>query len=153
VVVVQVRDDHVRHFFGRDVDRFQPLGDRLQQRAIALLRHLGIEPGIDHDGPGRADDRPDIEVERIVHVVRIAADVVLGRLAVMVAVSDGIDFVDVVGHAFLPPFVMPGRQSSLRRLRKLVCVAGHPCLADADKDVDRRASGRLRPSSTGYARP
>ena len=27
------------------------------------------------------------------------------------------------------PFVMPGTQSSLRRLRKLVCAAGHPRLA------------------------
>jgi hypothetical protein len=33
---------------------------------------------------------------------------------------------------------MPGAQSSLRRLRKLVCAAGHPRLTFCDKDVDGR---------------
>ena len=88
---------------GRDVDRLQPFGDRLEQRAVALLRHRGVEAGVDHDGAARADDRPDEEVERLGHVVRIAADVVLGRLALVVAVFDGVDFVDVVGHGYCSP--------------------------------------------------
>ena len=38
-------------------------------------------------------------------------------------------------------------------LRHARPCAGHPRLCRSEKDVDGRASGRSRPSSTGYARP
>jgi len=40
---------------------------------------------------------------------------------------------------------MPGTQSSLRRLRKLVCAAGHPRLSCSNQDVD----GRDKPGHDG----
>ena len=75
------------------------------------------------DGPTIAQTKI---VERIVHVVRIAADVVLGRLAVMVAVFDGVDFVDVVGHAFLPRFLsLPEGEGGREASRVGLCI-GRP---------------------------
>jgi hypothetical protein len=46
----------------------------------------------------RADDGPDVIIERLQHVVRIAADIILRRGPRVMAVADGVDFVDVVAH-------------------------------------------------------
>jgi hypothetical protein len=50
----------------------------------------------------RADDRPDKEIERLGNVMWIAADIVLRRTALVVAVFDRIDLVQVVAHVRPP---------------------------------------------------
>src|SRR5262249_25450998 len=49
-----------------------------------------------------ADDRPDVEVERLQHVVGIAVDVIFRRLAIVMAVADRVDLMDVVAHRGSP---------------------------------------------------
>ena len=102
MVVMQVADDDVLDAVGRDAKRSEPLAHRLDHLALALLAHRLVEAGIDHDGAGRPDDRPDEEVERLQHVVGIAVDIIRRRRARVVAVTDGIDFVRVVAHENLP---------------------------------------------------
>src|SRR5262245_13151323 len=102
VIVMHMADDHGLDRGGIDADRLQSVADRLDQLALALLAHRGVEAGVEDDSLRRPDDRPDIEIERLQHVVGIAADEVLRRLAIVVSVADRIDLVDVVGHGFLP---------------------------------------------------
>ena len=112
VVVMQMADDDVLDLVGVDADRLEPLADRLEQGAAALLGHGGVEAGVDDEGAGGPDDRPDVIVERLQDVVRIAADVVLRRAPVVMAVADGIDFVDVVAHdCSLPCAIMHNARS------------------------------------------
>ena len=61
--------------------------------------HRLVEAGIDDDGAGRPDDRPDEIIERLQHVVRIAADEVFGRAPRMMRVADRVDLVQVLAHA------------------------------------------------------
>ena len=75
-----------------------PVTHRLDHFALALLTHRLVEAGIDDDGAGRSDDRPDEKIERLQYIVRIAVDKIHRRTARMVAVTDRINFVDVVAH-------------------------------------------------------
>ncbi len=77
---------------------FSPSDDRLDDRASALGRHRGIEPGVEDEGAVRTLDHPDEVGERLVGVVRIAADVVLVSRPIVMTVADRVDLVDVVGH-------------------------------------------------------
>jgi hypothetical protein len=71
--------------------------------ALALASHRLVEAGIEHDRAALADDRPDEEVERLRPVVRIATDEALRCFAVVVAVGDGGDLVEIIlAHAVLP---------------------------------------------------
>ena len=88
--------------FGRDAERCESFLDRLDHFALPLLSHHVVEAGIEDDGAGRSNDRPDIEVERLQNVVRIAKDVVFSRFAFVVAVANGIDLVRVVAHRAFP---------------------------------------------------
>src|SRR5947208_11243495 len=99
---MHVADDDRLHLRWLDADRFQPFPYRLDHLALAFSAHGGIEAGVDNDRTGRADNRPNIEVERLQHVVRVAADEVLRRFAIVVPVSNGIDLMRVVAHSFSP---------------------------------------------------
>src|SRR5262245_55625699 len=66
--------------------------------ALALLAHGRVEAGIEDDGAGASDNGPNVEIERLQHVVGVAADEVFRCLAIMMPVANGIDFVDVVAH-------------------------------------------------------
>ena len=59
---------------GSNVDRLEPLGDRIEHFALALLSRRRIETGIDDEGPSRPNDGPDEIVKRLEHVVGVAAD-------------------------------------------------------------------------------
>src|SRR5580698_831616 len=99
MVIVKVADNDARHRLGRNAKRRQSFSYRLGNLALAAPAHWLIEAGIDNDGAGRTDDRPDEEVERLEHVVRIAADEVLRRAPRMMPIADGINLVHVLAHA------------------------------------------------------
>ena len=102
MIVMHVADDDRLHLRWLDADRFQPFPYWLDHLALAFSAHRRIEAGVDNDRTGRADNRPNIEVERLQHVVRVAADEVLRRFAIVVPVSNGIDLMRVVAHSFSP---------------------------------------------------
>ena len=92
--------------FGSDAERKQSVAHRLDHLAVALLPHRLVEAGIDDDRSGRPDDRPDEEIERLQHIVRIAADEIRRRAPFMVAVADGIDFMQVIAHGGPSPVLL-----------------------------------------------
>src|SRR6185437_15648359 len=92
-------------------ERLQAFADRLGDLASALLCCRFVEAGIADEGAVRALDHPDVIGDRRHLVMGIAEDVVLGPLARMRPVADGINLVDVVAHDFLPPTVTPARFS------------------------------------------
>ena len=102
VIVVHVADDDGRDLIRIDADLLQAFAHRLDQLALALLAHGRVKAGVENDRAGRPDDRPNIEVERLQHVVRIAADEVFRGLAIMMSVADGVNFVGVVAHSSSP---------------------------------------------------
>ena len=114
VVEMHVADDDGLDALRIDAERAERLAHRLDDLALAAVADRLVEAGIDHDGPARADDRPDVVVERLDDVVRIGVDVVVGRLALMVAVADGVDLVDAVGHVESPtvPIVSRAHRST-----------------------------------------
>ncbi len=85
---------------GLDAERFEPLADRMDDLAAALLGGRLIEAGVAHEGAVRPFDHPDVIGDRGHLVVRIAEDVVLRAHARVLGVADGIDLVDVVAHGF-----------------------------------------------------
>ena len=98
MIVMQMADDDVLDALRRDAERGKPVAHRLDHLALPLLAHRLVEPGIEHDGAGRPDDGPDKEIERLQYVVRIAVDEVRRRTARMMAVTDGVNFVNILGH-------------------------------------------------------
>src|SRR5215472_6379472 len=95
---MHVADDDGPYLRGVDAERFQSLADRFDHLALALLAHGRVEVGIEDDGAGASDNGPNVEIERLQHVVGVAADEVFRCLAIMMPVANGIDFVDVVAH-------------------------------------------------------
>jgi hypothetical protein len=95
VVVVQVADDDVLHLLGIHANRGQALGDRLDDDATALGRHRMVEAGVHDERAVRAADYPDEIGQRLEEVVRIAADVVLVRLPIVMAIPDGEHLVEI----------------------------------------------------------
>ena len=95
MVVMEVADDDVGDLFGIDVDRSQSFGNRFDDGAPALGRHSRIEAGVHDKGAVRPFDHPDEVGERLVGVVRIAADVVFVLRSIVMRVTDGVDFVDI----------------------------------------------------------
>jgi hypothetical protein len=112
MVVVQVRDDDVLDRLWVDPDRLQPLTDRIRDQALALLRHGLVEASIDDKGTVRADDRPDKVIERLQHIVRVAADEILRRFAIVVPIADRVDIMNVIGHCSHPGFGLFARTST-----------------------------------------
>ena len=98
VVVVEVRDDDVLDAVRRDTERCQSFTHRPDDLPAALFGHRVVEAGIDDKRAGRPDDRPDEVGERLDDVVRVAKQVVLGGVTVVMCVAERVDFVDVVGH-------------------------------------------------------
>src|SRR6516164_7772809 len=79
MVVMEVADNDACHLLRRDAKRGQSVAHRLDQFALAAAAHSLIEAGIDKDRSRWPDDCPDIEVEWLQHVVRVAADEILRR--------------------------------------------------------------------------
>jgi hypothetical protein len=103
MVVVHVGDDDVLDLLGLDADRLQPHGGGAQVLALALGAHLRGEAGVEDEAAILALDRPDEIVERHRHVVLVAADEILRRMAEEMRVFDGVDFIDrQLGHAVSP---------------------------------------------------
>ncbi len=98
MVVVQVGDDDVLDSLRLDPDRFSPHRSDCTIARWRRLRHSLVEAGIDNEGAMRADDRPNKEIERLQHIVRIAADEILRRAARVVPVADRVDIMNVIGH-------------------------------------------------------
>src|SRR5262249_15257540 len=115
VIVMHVADDDGPYLRGVDADRFQSLADWLDHFALALLAHGRVEAGIEDDGAGASDNGPNVEIERLQHVVGVAADEVFRCLAIMMLVANGIDFVDVVAHWSSPSGMRAARGQGARR--------------------------------------
>ena len=64
-----------------DADRLQSVTQRLEQLPLAAVGHRLVKAGVEQDGARRTDHRPYEVVERLQHVMRIAADVVFRGLA------------------------------------------------------------------------
>src|SRR5262245_47276659 len=111
VIVVHVADDDGLDLRRIDADRFQAVANRLGHLALALLTHGRVEAGIEDDRAGRPDNRPDVEIERLQHVMRIAADEIFRGVAIMMPVANGINLMGVVAHSVLRQgdMPMPGR--------------------------------------------
>jgi hypothetical protein len=93
MVVVHVGQDHVAHRPGIDAQQRQALDRAAQERALALLGHLGGEARIDDVGATRAHRQPDEIVHRHGAVVRIAADEVIAPLGLARGVAEREDLV------------------------------------------------------------
>jgi hypothetical protein len=116
---VEVCDDNVLNPLWVDLDSFQPLSDRIRDLALSLLRHDLVEASVNDEGAVRADDRPDKVIEGLWDIVRIAADEILRRFAVMVTVTNGVDVVHVVGHGLTRTSSrVPRRLPSARRTER-----------------------------------
>ena len=87
---------------GVDADGLSPSPTGLVSSRWRFLPIAASKPVSRTMVPDLSDDRPDVEVERLQHVVRIAADEILRRLARMVPVADRVDLVDVVAHGCSP---------------------------------------------------
>src|SRR5215813_8786222 len=78
----------------------------------AFLGRNLVETRIAHEGAVRPLDNPDIIGNRRHFIVRVAKDVVLRTLTRVGRVTNRVDFVDAVAHAFFPePTVTPARRS------------------------------------------
>src|SRR5262249_10254151 len=119
MVVVQVRNDDILDSLRIDPNRLQAFADRIGDQALALLRHGLVETSIHDKGAARADDRPDKVIERLQHIVRVAADEILRRFAIVVAVADRVDIVNVIGHWSYPG---SGSSRAPRRLPSARCT-------------------------------
>ena len=95
VVVVQVADDDVLHLIWINTNRCQAFGDRFDDDATAFGCHRMVEPRVHDEGAVRAADHPDEIGQRLENVVRIAADVVLLRLPIVMSITDGEDLVEI----------------------------------------------------------
>src|SRR5262245_16670492 len=99
VIVVEVRHDYVFDGVTLNSNSFEPLTDRPDQGPLAFLPHPFVKSRIDDIGSFFADNCPDVVVERLQYVMRIAANIIFSRLAIVVSVMNGIDFVNVfVAH-------------------------------------------------------
>jgi hypothetical protein len=92
VIVMQVRNDHVFDAVGLDSYRLEAIRNWPHKRTLAFLAHRLVEAGINDISALLADDRPDVVVERLEHIVRVAADIILLRVAIVMAVVDRKDF-------------------------------------------------------------
>ena len=99
MVVVEVSDNHIRDRLRRDAERGETVAHRPDDLALPAAADRFVEAGIDDDRAGRPDDRPDEEIKRLQHVVRIAADEVLRRPPRVLPVADRVNLVHVLGHA------------------------------------------------------
>src|SRR6185312_14755304 len=113
MIPVHVRDDDVLHLVRLDAQRLQAFADRIEQLAIALLLGDFVEARVHHESAVGSFDHPDVIDNRAEHVVRIAEDIILRRAPFVTSIADGINFVDVVAHDFLPPIVTPARVSTI----------------------------------------
>src|SRR5581483_2551123 len=96
-----------------DAETLQSFADRRDDGAAALVADRLVEAGVDDVGALVVADHPDEIVERLEDVVRIAADVVLRRLTLVLGVADREHLVDVVAHRILP---YPARYFFLARI-------------------------------------
>src|SRR5262245_30162715 len=80
--------------------------------ACALLRSDLIEACVAYKDAVRSLNNPDVVGNRRHLVVGIAEDIILGTLARVSPITDSVDFVDVVAHAFFSePTTTPARRS------------------------------------------
>src|SRR5262249_2355756 len=84
-----------------DADRFQAVANRLGHLALALLSHGRVEAGVQDNRVGRPDNRPDVEVERLQHVMWVAADEIFRGVAIVMPVANGINLMGAVAHSVL----------------------------------------------------
>ncbi len=96
MIVVQVTDDDIGDCVRRNAKRRKPFAHRLDDLTLAAAGHRLVEAGIDDDGAGPPDDRPDEIIERLQDIVRIAADEVFARSPRVMRVADRVDFVRVL---------------------------------------------------------
>src|SRR5262245_31348157 len=97
VVVMQVADDDGLDRCRIDTDRLEAIRHRFHSLPSAPCADRLVEAGINQNGSRLANDCPDKIVERHRNVVRIAADKVVRRLARVMPVADGVDFIRI-GH-------------------------------------------------------
>jgi hypothetical protein len=85
---MHVRNDDVFDTIGIDPDNLQSFTHRTQQSALSLRSAGSVEPGIEDEALLLSDDGPDKIVERHGAVVRIAAEKIMRRGAMMMTVAD-----------------------------------------------------------------
>ncbi len=102
VVVMEVRDDHVRNAIGIDADKPQRI-DRVTNPFAAAANGCFVgEASIKHEGGIAAARDPDEVVEVGGELVRIGGDEIFARVAISkMAVADGEDFKRFDGQASL----------------------------------------------------
>src|SRR5438105_14707073 len=133
MVIVHMTDDDVFDLVGLDAEPLQAFVDRRDDGAAALGSDRLVEAGVDQEGPLVVLDDPDEIIEWLQHVVRIAADVVLGGFALMLGIANRVDLPDVVVHGcsyfFLARICTPARFSTV--LASSVKSDRSPCSAIA----------------------
>ena len=93
MVVVHVGDDHVLHSGRINVEHCQSLRWATQKVSSALLGHLFGKTGIHHPNLFLVANHPDEIVQRHGHIMAVTTQEIIGRLAHVVGVFDGINFV------------------------------------------------------------
>jgi len=80
VIVMHVGQDDVFNLRKIDARGLEAVGGRPCQLTRAPRRHVGVETGIDHDGPAASLQHPDEEIHRHRPVMRIATEKILGPM-------------------------------------------------------------------------
>jgi hypothetical protein len=109
---MHVGGDNVVDLVGLQAECPYPVAHRVGNLSRAFLRSDLIEACVAYKSAVRPLNNPDVVGNRRHLVVRIAEDIILGTLARVSPVADGVDFVDVVAHAFFSePTMTPARCS------------------------------------------
>src|SRR4051812_42811673 len=131
MVVVQMGEDHILDAIGVDAERTERLHRAAQEGALALLRCLRIEAGIDDEGSACTPRHPDEIVHRHRPVMRIAADEMLAPPRLARRITDGKELVFLFGHGISLPYSASVRLVEMSsRLYRIRFAMTHAWLAE-----------------------
>src|SRR5262245_42591241 len=112
VIPMHVGGDDVIDLVGLQAECLYAVAHRVGDLSRALLRSDLIEACVAYKSAVRPLNDPDVVGNRRHLVMRIAEDVILGTLARVGAVTDSVDFVDIIAYAFFSePTMTPARRS------------------------------------------
>src|SRR5262245_40644075 len=112
VIPVHVGGDDVIDLVGLQAACLYAIAHRVGDLPCAFLRSDLIEACVAYKDAVRPLNNPDVVGNRRHLVVGIAEDIILGTLARVSPITDSVDFVDVVAHAFFSePTTTPARRS------------------------------------------
>ena len=93
MVVVQMRQDHVRRDGGINADQVEAVGRTTHEPTLATRRIVGTEPSVDYPGLAVTHDGPHEVVHGHRGVVRVAADEMIGSTCITFGVLDREDVI------------------------------------------------------------